>query len=115
MHDKQKDFLNHERVVKIHAPKRDDDKVVRPSDADPVFPTESEYEIDKDGDSGSRRKYPGLIWAIIAVVAVVVLCVALAQAGDWMSPQEAQNVMDAETNAQIVPEDEPTPQPDAST
>ncbi len=115
MHDKQKDLLNHERVVKIHAPKRDGDKVVRPSDADPVFPTESEYEIDKDGDSGSRRKYPGLIWAIIAVVAVVVLCVALAQAGDWMSPQEAQNVMDAETNAQIVPEDEPTPQPDAST
>lgn len=108
MHDKQKDLLNHERVVKIHAPKRDGDKVVRPSDADPVFPTESEYEIDKDGDSGSRRKYPGLIWAIIAVVAVVVLCVALAQAGDWMSPQEAQNVMDAETNAQIVPEDEPT-------
>ena len=115
MHDKQKDLLNHERVVKIHAPKRDGDKVVRPSDADPVFPTESEYEIDKDGDSGSRRKYPGFIWAIIAVVAVVVLCVALAQAGDWMSPHEAQNVMDAETNAQIVPEDEPTPQPDAST
>lgn len=115
MHDKQKDLLNHERVVKIHAPKRDNDEVVQPSEADPVFPTESEYEIDKGEDSPSRRKYPGLIWAIIAVVAVVILCIALAQAGDWMSPQKAQNVMDAETNAQIVPEDEPTPQPDTST
>ena len=56
MHDKQKDLLNHERVIKIHAPKRDGDKVVRPSDADPVFPTESEYEIDKGEDSPSRRK-----------------------------------------------------------
>ena len=38
MHDKQKDLLNHERVVKIHAPKRDNDEVVQPSEADPVFP-----------------------------------------------------------------------------
>lgn len=108
MNDKHDSLLSHERVVKINAPKRDGGKVVRPSDADPVFPTESEYEVDEGGNRGSQRKYPGLIWAVIAVVAVVILCVVLAQAGDWMSPQEAQNVMDAETNAQIVPEDNPS-------
>lgn len=77
-----------------------------PSEADPVFPTRSEYEVDSGGSSGSHNKHPGLIWAIIAVVAVAILCVIFAMSGDWMSPQEAQIVQDAETNAQIVPEDE---------
>ncbi len=87
-------------------PSRDDVRVIEPSGADPVFPTRSEFEVDAGGSNGSRRNHPGLIWAIIAIAAVVALCIIFAMSGDWMSPQEAQNVQDAETNAQIVPEDE---------
>lgn len=76
------------------------------SDVNEVFPASSEYEVDEGGASGSSRKHPGLIWIIIAVVAVIVSCIVFALAGDWMSPQQADEVQTAETNAQIVPEDE---------
>lgn len=79
--------------------------VLESSESDPIFPAMEEYEVDEDGPKGSTRKHPGLIWAIIAVVAVVILCFAFAKSGDWMNPQEAQQVQDAQVNEQIVPED----------
>ncbi|MCI9129404.1 MAG: hypothetical protein HFJ65_03670 [Eggerthellaceae bacterium] len=84
----------------------DEPTVLEGSTADPVFPTESEYQVDEGGARGSKSKHPGLIWVIIAAVAVIASCIIFAMAGDWMSPQEATEVQDAETNSQIVPEDE---------
>lgn len=80
--------------------------VLESSQTDPEFPAMEEYEVDEDGPAGSKSKHPGLIWAIIAVVAVIILCFAFARAGDWMSPDQAQQVQDAQENEQIVPEDE---------
>lgn len=80
--------------------------VLESSETDPEFPAGQEFEVDEDGPAGSTRKHPGLIWAIIAVVAVVILCFAFARTGDWMSPEQAQQVQDAQVNEQIVPEDE---------
>lgn len=77
----------------------------KPSGSDPVFPTGSEYEIDSNGPKGSHSKHPGLLWALIAIIAVIILCIAFVMSGDWMSPQEAQTVQDAQENAQIAPED----------
>ncbi len=75
--------------------------VLESSETDPEFPAMQEYEVDEVGPRGSKRKHPGLIWAIIAVVAVVILCMALGAAGDWMNPEEAQQVQDAQENATL--------------
>ncbi len=83
----------------------DEPVVLESSESDPEFPAMEEYEVDEDGPKGAKGKHPGLIWAIIAVLAVIVLCFALARSGDWMNPQEAQQVQDAQENEQIVPED----------
>lgn len=80
--------------------------VLESSNTDPEFPAMDEFEVDEDGPKGSTKKHPGLIWAIIAIVAVVLLCFAFAKSGDWMNPQQAQEVQDAQVNSQIVPEDE---------
>lgn len=79
--------------------------VLESSETDPEFPAGQEFEVDEDGPAGSRKKHPGLIWAVIAVVAVVILCFAFARTGDWMNPEQAQQVQDAHVNEQIVPED----------
>ena len=49
---------------------------------DPIFPALSEYEVDEGGPKANTRKHPGLIWAAIAIVAVIALCIAFAAAGD---------------------------------
>ena len=79
----------------------DEPVVLESSETDPEFPAMEEYEVDEDGPVGSKRKYPGLIWAVIAVVAVIVLCIVLGATGDWMNPQEAQQVQDAQENATL--------------
>lgn len=71
--------------------------------ADPVFPTQSEYQVDEGGPQGSRSKHPGLIWILIAVVAVVGSCIVFALVGDWDTPQEAQQINDQITNYEIHP------------
>ena len=50
---------------------------------DPVFPAMSEFEIDEGGPEGSKDKHPGLLWAVLAAVAVIVLIFAFVYAGDW--------------------------------
>lgn len=83
-------------------------RVLHASDADPVFPASSEYQVDEGGAQGSTSKHPGMIWIIIAIAAVVISCIIFAMVGDWFTPQEAQQVNDELVNSQIVPEDNPS-------
>ena len=72
---------------------------------DPEFPAMQEFEVDEGGPKANTRKHPGLIWAIIAIVAVIALCIAFAAAGDWMNPTQAEKVQQTEFEEQTVPED----------
>lgn len=79
----------------------DEPVVLESSEYDPEFPALSEFEVDTDGPRGAWRKHPWRIWITVAVVAVVVLCIAFIAAGDWMNPTQAAQVQDAETNATL--------------
>ena len=82
-------------------------RVIHGSNADPVFPTSSEYQLDEGGSlDASTSKHPGMIWVIVAAAAVLISCIIFAMVGDWFTPQEAQQVNDELVNSQIVPEDE---------
>ncbi len=102
----QKALKESERAHKKDVLANDQPVVLESSEADPEFPAMQEFEVDEDGPQGSKRKFPGLIWAVIAIVAVVILCVALGASGDWMNPEQAQQVQTAQENEQIVPEDQ---------
>ena len=79
--------------------------VLESSASDPVLPAMQEFEVDEGGPKANTRKHPGLIWIIIAIVAVIGLCVAFAASGDWMSPNQAEKVQQTEFEEQTVPED----------
>ncbi len=81
----------HEEARKIHE-RREKDRdilakeeplVIDSSAADPVLPAMSEYEVDEGGWKGSTKKHPGLLWAVIAIAAVIILVAALIGVGDW--------------------------------
>lgn len=57
--------------------------VLDSSAADPVLPAMSEYEVDEGGWQGSTKKHPGLLWAVIAIVAVIILVAVLIGVGEW--------------------------------
>lgn len=95
--------MSKEHEDRSHEKRHGHDDVLVSSDADPVFPTESEYQVDAGSDDGPRSKHPGLIWIVIAVVAVVISCIIFALAGDWFTPQEAQQINDEMANYQIDP------------
>ena len=79
--------------------------VLESSDYDPELPAMQEFEVDGGGPKGSTRKHPGLIWAIIAIVAVAVLIIAFVVAGDWFTPDQAQQEAQRQFEEQVVPED----------
>lgn len=79
--------------------------VLESSADDPEFPAMQEFEVDRGGPKANTRKHPGLLWAVIAIAAVVGLCIAFAAAGDWMSPTQAEQVGQTEFEEQTVPED----------
>lgn len=79
--------------------------VLESSATDPEFPAMQEFEVDRGGMKANTRKHPGLIWIIIAVVAVIGLCIAFAAAGDWMNPTQADRAAQTEFEEQTVPED----------
>lgn len=79
--------------------------VLESSADDPEFPAMQEFEVDEGGPKANTRKHPGLIWAAIAIVAVIALCIAFAAAGDWMNPTQAEKVQQTEFEEQTVPED----------
>lgn len=79
--------------------------VLESSASDPEFPTMQEFEVDRGGPKANTRKHPGLIWIIVAVVAIIGLCIAFAAAGDWMNPTQAEKVQQTEFEEQTVPED----------
>ena len=79
--------------------------VLESSASDPEFPALQEFEVDEGGPAGSQAKHPGVLWGIIAVVAVLILCFAFAIAGDWMAPNQAEQTAQTEFEEQTVPED----------
>ena len=79
--------------------------VLESSADDPEFPAMQEFAVDRGGMKANTRKHPGLIWAVIAIVAVIGLCIAFAAAGDWMNPTQAEKVQQTEFEEQTVPED----------
>ena len=79
--------------------------VLESSASDPVFPAMQEYEVDEGGPKGSTRKHPGLIWAVIAVIAVAVLVCVFIFAGDWMTPDQAEQNAQTQFEEETVPED----------
>ncbi len=79
--------------------------VLESSADDPEFPAMEEFEVDRGGPQANTRKHPGLIWAVIAIIAVVGLCIAFMAAGDWMTPTQAERVGQTEFEEQTVPED----------
>lgn len=101
----EKALKESERAHKRDTLANDEPVVLESSETDPEFPAMEEFEVDTDGPRGSTRKHPGLIWAIIAVVAVVVLCLVLRAVGDWQTPTQAEKIQQTEENEQIVPED----------
>lgn len=100
-HDKR-----HEETFAERDPLAAEEPVVLESSAsDPVLPAMQEFEVDEGGPKANTRKHPGLIWIIVAVVAVIALCIAFAAAGDWMNPNQAEKVQQTEFEEQTVPED----------
>lgn len=71
--EKDRDILAKEQPV-----------VLDSSAADPVLPAMSEYEVDEGGWQGSTKKHPGLLWAVIAIVAVIILVAVLVGVGEWV-------------------------------
>lgn len=79
--------------------------VLESSASDPEFPAMQEFEVDRGGPKANTRKHPGLIWIVIATVAVIGLVIAFAANGDWMNPTQAEKVQQTEFEEQTVPED----------
>ena len=79
--------------------------VLESSASDPEFPAMQEFEVDRGGPKGSTRKHPGLLWVVIALVAIAALCAAFAAAGDWFTPNQAEKAAQTEFEEQTVPED----------
>lgn len=104
-HIDQKALRESERAHPKDTLANDEPVVLKSSATDPEFPAMQEFEVDEDGPKGSTAKHPGLIWAIIAVVAVVVLCVAFAASGDWFTPSQAERNAQVQFEEQTVPED----------
>lgn len=88
-----------------HALEADEPNVLESSEYDPELPAMSEYEVDEGGFKGAKGKHPGLIWGIIAIVAVIILCFAFMAIGDWFTPDEAEQVAQTQFEEETVPED----------
>ena len=104
----------HENAMERREERREHDKdilakempnVLESSEYDPELPAMQEFEVDEGGPKGSTKKHPGLIWAIIAIVAVIILCVAFMMAGDWFTPDQAEREAQTQFEEQTVPED----------
>lgn len=110
MSNENKKHHKHESLEELdkadeRALEADEPTVIESSASDPEFPADSEYEVDEGGFKGSTKKHPGIIWAIIAIVAVVVLCIAFAAIGDWFTPDQAERNAQLQFEEETVPED----------
>lgn len=79
--------------------------VLESSESDPVLPAMQEFEVDEGGPKGSTKKHPGLIWAVIAIIAVLILVGFFVFTGDWMNPTQAERNAQVQFEEQTVPED----------
>lgn len=105
-HEKAREGRKHHKTFAERDPlAAEEPDVLESSASDPEFPAMQEFEVDRGGPKANTRKHPGLIWIIVAIVAVIGLCVAFAAAGDWMNPTQAEKVQQTELEEQTVPED----------
>lgn len=104
-HKKQGHNKHHESFAERDPLAAEQPDVLESSASDPEFPAMQEFEVDKGGPKANTRKHPGLIWIVVAVVAVIALCIAFAVAGDWMSPTQAEKTQQTEFEEMTVPED----------
>ena len=96
-HEKAREGRKHHETFAERDPlTAEEPDVLESSASDPEFPAMQEFEVDEGGPKANTRKHPGLIWAIIAIVAVIALCIAFAAAGDWMNPTQAEKVQQTE-------------------
>lgn len=96
---------HHETFAERDPLAAEEPNVLESSASDPEFPAMQEFEVDHGGPKANTRKHPGLIWIVIAIVAVVGLVIAFAANGDWMNPTQAERVQQTEFEEQTVPED----------
>ncbi len=79
--------------------------VLESSASDPEFPAMQEFEVDSGGPTGSTGKHPGLIWLLLAAVAVAALIFGMMALGDWMTPSAAERQAQVQFDEQTIPED----------
>lgn len=84
---------------------KDEPFVLESSEYDPEFPAMSEFEVDEGGFKGSKSKHPGLIWIIVAIIAVAILVIVFIWVGDWMNPTQAEQEAQTQFEEQTIPED----------
>lgn len=78
-HEKAREGRKHHETFAERDPlTAEEPDVLESSASDPEFPAMQEFEVDEGGPKANTRKHPGLIWAIIAIVAVIALCIAFA-------------------------------------
>lgn len=110
MSENKKHVKKHETLIERskhdeHELEASEPDVLESSTYDPEFPAMQEFEVDKGGFKGAKGKHPGLLWAVIAIVAVIVLCLAFFAIGDWFTPDEAEQVAQTQFEEETVPED----------
>lgn len=79
--------------------------VLESSASDPEFPAMQEFEVDSGGPKGSTDKHPGLVWLLLAAVAVAALIFGMMALGDWMTPSAAERQAQVQFDEQTIPED----------
>lgn len=79
--------------------------VLESSASDPEFPAMQEFEVDSGGPKGSTGKHPGLVWLLLAAVAVAALIFGMMALGDWMTPSAAERQAQVQFDEQTIPED----------
>ena len=79
--------------------------VLESSASDPEFPAMQEFEVDSGGPEGSTSKHPGLIWLLLAAVAVAALIFGMMALGDWMTPSAAERQAQVQFDEETIPED----------
>ena len=93
-HEQDREGRTHHETFAERDPLAAEPDVLESSASDPEFPAMQEFEVDRGGPKANTRKHPGLIWIIIAIVAVIGLVIAFAANGDWMNPTQAEKAAD---------------------
>lgn len=76
--------------------------VLESSESDPEFPAMEEFEVDTGGARGTHNPRSGMVWLVVAIVAVVVLCIVFACLGDWNTPSQQTQQQQTQENIETM-------------